>query len=55
MLSVEALDKFYTIEERGLLARFRLSRRVVKANQDLSFRVRRKQTLAIIGESGCGK
>jgi len=55
MLAVESLDKFYPIEERGVLARLRGKRRVVKANQDLTFRIRRKQTLAIVGESGCGK
>lgn len=55
MLAVESLDKFYPIEERGVLARLRRTRRMVKANQNLSFRIRRKQTLAIVGESGCGK
>ncbi|MBM3597580.1 MAG: ABC transporter ATP-binding protein [Alphaproteobacteria bacterium] len=56
LLTVRDLDKFYPVEESGLASLFGgRPRRVVKANQRLSFRVRRGQTLAIVGESGCGK
>jgi peptide/nickel transport system ATP-binding protein len=56
LLSVRDLDKHYPIGEVGLSAFLGISgRRVLKANQKLSFRVRRGQTLGIVGESGCGK
>jgi len=56
LLSVRDLDKHYLIDKVGLAAFLGLSgRRVLKANQKLTFRVRRGQTLAIVGESGCGK
>ena len=45
VLAVERLDKTYAL-------RFGLS---IRANRGLRFGVRRGQTLAIVGESGCGK
>ncbi|HUK07959.1 MAG TPA: ABC transporter ATP-binding protein [Stellaceae bacterium] len=55
-LIVADLDKFYQIEEPGLLRRLAGARRQqIKANQNLNFRIRRGQTVAIVGESGCGK
>jgi peptide/nickel transport system ATP-binding protein len=55
-LIVTDLDKFYPIEA-GVLWGFlrRGSGRTIRANDKLSFRVRRGQALAIVGESGCGK
>ncbi|MBI1777113.1 MAG: ABC transporter ATP-binding protein [Proteobacteria bacterium] len=56
LLTVRDLDKFYPVEEGGIASFLgRAARHHVKANQKLSFRVRRGQTLAIVGESGCGK
>jgi peptide/nickel transport system ATP-binding protein len=56
LLTVRDLDKYYAVEERGIASLFgNRSRRFVKANQKLSFRVRSGQTVAIVGESGCGK
>ena len=55
-LVVAELDKSYPVESGGLWRRLvGLGRREIKANQKLSFRIRRGQTVAIVGESGCGK
>jgi peptide/nickel transport system ATP-binding protein len=48
LVSVEGLDKFYAL--RGPA-----KGHVVRANQGLTFQAARGQTLAIVGESGCGK
>jgi peptide/nickel transport system ATP-binding protein len=48
LLEVADLDKFYTL--RGPA-----KGPVVRANQGLTFEAARGQTLAIVGESGCGK
>ncbi|HXA23187.1 MAG TPA: ABC transporter ATP-binding protein [Acetobacteraceae bacterium] len=47
LVAVAGLDKFYAI---GRSARW-----IVRANQQLSFEAERGRTLAIVGESGCGK
>ncbi|HME21059.1 MAG TPA: dipeptide ABC transporter ATP-binding protein [Acetobacteraceae bacterium] len=48
LVAVEGLDKFYAL--RGPA-----KGHVVRANQGLTFEAARGQTLAIVGESGCGK
>jgi peptide/nickel transport system ATP-binding protein len=48
LLSVSALDKFYPMRTQGGVG-------VLRANRDLTFDVARGQTIAIVGESGCGK
>ena len=48
LLAVKALDKFYPIRVRSQL-------RTLRANHDLNFEVARGQSIAIVGESGCGK
>ena len=48
LVAVEGLDKFYALRGRA-------KGHVVRANQSLSFAAARGQTLAIVGESGCGK
>ena len=52
VLQVEGLRKYYDVSS-GMFGTG--SRRVVKANETLSFSARRGETLAIVGESGCGK
>jgi peptide/nickel transport system ATP-binding protein len=47
LVAVTHLDKFYAIG--------RSAKRMVRANQQLSFEAERGRTLAIVGESGCGK
>ena len=56
VLEVEALRKYYRQRDTSLAA-WITGRAVthVKANEDLSFSARRGETVAIVGESGCGK
>jgi peptide/nickel transport system ATP-binding protein len=55
-IAVVDLDKTYTIDDRGLWGMLTGAQaRQVQANQKLNFRARQHQTLAIVGESGCGK
>ena len=53
VLRVEDLQKHYEVQQSGLL--FTGESKTVKANEDLSFRAREAETVAIVGESGCGK
>lgn len=56
VLHVENMDKFY--EQRDMSISAFLSGdsiRYIKANEGLNFNARRGQTVAIVGESGCGK
>ncbi|MBI3708892.1 MAG: ABC transporter ATP-binding protein, partial [Proteobacteria bacterium] len=56
LLDVARLDKHYPIDDRGFVGMLTGgAKRFIKANENLTFRVRRQQTLAIVGESGCGK
>ena len=55
-LRVERLDKVY--EQRDMSLKAVLSgttKRYIRANEQLTFSARRGHTLAIVGESGCGK
>ena len=55
-LRVERLDKTY--EQRDMSLKAVLSgttRRYIRANEQVTFSARRGHTLAIVGESGCGK
>jgi len=52
VLSVEDLKKHYEVRANAL---FGGATRVVRANEQLDFEARESETLAIVGESGCGK
>lgn len=56
VLEVDGLQKYYTVRDTSLRA-FVTGKtvRYVKANEDLSFKAREGETVAIVGESGCGK
>ena len=56
VLEVDAMQKYYEVEDRSLMAWVRGDRvRHVKANESLDFDAREAETVAIVGESGCGK
>lgn len=56
VLEVEHLKKYYAVRDTALAALVR-GRRVkwIKANDDITFDACEAETLAIVGESGCGK
>ncbi|WP_424976140.1 dipeptide ABC transporter ATP-binding protein [Dinoroseobacter sp. S124A] len=53
VLKMENLKKYYEVAASALFGG--TNTKVVKANEDLSFEARESETLAIVGESGCGK
>ena len=53
VLEVQTLKKYYEVTANALFGDS--EKRVVKANESLSFSARETETLAIVGESGCGK
>jgi len=53
VLKMEDLRKYYEVSGGGLFGGG--ADKVVKANETLSFEAREGETLAIVGESGCGK
>lgn len=56
ILHVNKMHKYYPIYDRSLMAVLTgNSVRWIKANENLSFIARKGQTVAIVGESGCGK
>ena len=56
VLRVEDLKKYYEIRDSSLLAMIRGQRvRTVKANEKLDFVAHEAETVALVGESGCGK
>jgi peptide/nickel transport system ATP-binding protein len=54
VLKMENLKKYYEVAANALFGSSG-NRKVVKANETLSFEAREGETLAIVGESGCGK
>ncbi|MFP4239237.1 dipeptide ABC transporter ATP-binding protein [Rhodosalinus sp.] len=53
VLKMDKLKKYYEVAANALFGGG--EKRVVKANETLSFEARESETLAIVGESGCGK
>ena len=53
VLRMEDLRKYYEVSQSSLFGGG--VQKVVKANETLSFEAREGETLAIVGESGCGK
>ncbi|MDF0602248.1 ABC transporter ATP-binding protein [Psychromarinibacter sp. C21-152] len=53
VLKMEDLKKYYEVSANALFGGGQ--KKVVKANESLSFEARESETLAIVGESGCGK
>ncbi|MDQ2088499.1 dipeptide ABC transporter ATP-binding protein [Marimonas arenosa] len=53
VLKMDKLKKYYEVAANALFGGGET--RVVKANETLSFEARESETLAIVGESGCGK
>ena len=53
VLKMDNLKKYYEVSANALFSSG--SKKVVKANETLSFEARESETLAIVGESGCGK
>ncbi len=56
VLDSDEMQKYYPVYDRSIAAMISgRSVRYVKANEELSFIARKRQTVAIVGESGCGK
>lgn len=56
VLHIEGMDKFYELRDISLKALLSgNTRRYIKANENVNFSARSGQTVAIVGESGCGK
>ncbi len=53
VLKMEDLKKYYEVSANKMFGGG--DAKVVKANETLSFEARESETLAIVGESGCGK
>ena len=56
VLHVDDMQKYYEVTDNSLGAMFRgRSVQYIKANEALNFTARAGETVAIVGESGCGK
>ena len=56
VLNVDSLKKYYHVRNNSLMAIISGNRiRTVKANEELNFTAHESETVAIVGESGCGK
>ncbi|MCT8160890.1 ABC transporter ATP-binding protein [Pseudoruegeria sp. SHC-113] len=53
VLKIDDLKKYYEVAANAMFGGG--STKVVKANETISFEARESETLAIVGESGCGK
>ncbi len=56
VLNVDGMKKYYEVKDTSLMAFISgKSVRFVKANEELNFTAHESETVAIVGESGCGK
>ena len=56
ILNVRGMQKYYALHDRSIGALIAgKSVRYIRANELLDFTARRRETVAIVGESGCGK
>jgi peptide/nickel transport system ATP-binding protein len=56
VLNIRKMRKYYEIVDNSIAALIKGDRiRYVKANESISFDARESETVAIVGESGCGK
>jgi peptide/nickel transport system ATP-binding protein len=56
VLEVDSMQKYYEVHDHSMAALISgKSVKYVKANESLDFTARRGETVAIVGESGCGK
>jgi peptide/nickel transport system ATP-binding protein len=56
VLNVDCMKKYYEVKDSSLMALISgKSVRHVKANEELNFTAHESETVAIVGESGCGK
>jgi len=53
VLKMDKLKKYYQVQANAMFGGG--DTKVVKANEELTFEARESETLAIVGESGCGK
>ena len=52
LLSIRNLKKYFPIAKKSLLQKEQL---YVRANEDITFDIKKGETLGLVGESGCGK
>jgi len=56
VLEIDGMQKYYEVRDTSLRALFSGKQvKYVKANEELNFKARKGETVAIVGESGCGK
>lgn len=56
VLEVDRMQKYYEVRDRSLMALVKgQSVKYVKANEQINFEAETAETVAIVGESGCGK
>jgi oligopeptide/dipeptide ABC transporter ATP-binding protein len=56
VLNIRKMRKYYEVVDNSIAAMIKGERiRYVKANESISFEARESETVAIVGESGCGK
>ncbi len=56
LLKISDMQKYYEVHDRSLTALLKGDNvKVVKANENISFSAHAGETVAIVGESGCGK
>ncbi len=54
ILEVENLKKYY-IQPRGVFSPFKSEKRIIPAVDDVSFYIKKNETMGLVGETGCGK